>query len=149
MANTVYIFNCGVNSITSIVVNTLPVALATGGLPPWPVGVAASPAVITPVTCGLLPAGSGTPSTAALVAGNKNSISISSNQVNYNGTNALDLTGYSLQSVDNIAMFIFFGTAATFNQPGNPLANMAQVALTDTFGEFAQAFLVPGGILRK
>jgi hypothetical protein len=150
MANTVYIFNCGINPITSLIVNTLPATLPTGGLPAWTSGVAASPSAITPATCGIYAKGSGTPSTAALVAGNTNSISISSNLIDYNGANVIDLTSFSLTNPnDNFAMFIFFGTGATFNQPGNPAATMAQVVLTDTFGEFAQAFLISGGVLRK
>lgn len=145
MANTVYIFNCGINPISSITVNGYGV---TTGVPeaPWTSGVEASPAVLTPITIPLNGNGTGTPSSAALVAGNTNSISITSQQVVYQ-PGVIDLTSYTMQSVDNMAMFVFFGLGSTFGQqPGG--GALCQIVLTDTFGEFTQAFFVKGQTLK-
>lgn len=146
MAGLVYILNCGVNPISSMTVNGLPVTLAAGGLPPWPAGLSADPSVLTPVTIPLNPKGSGTPSTAALVAGNaSNSISLGSNQVNYN--RMLDLSSYFWGTGDNMAMFVFFGTGAAFGQQRG--GSMCQIVLTDQFGTFVQSYFFPGGVLRR
>jgi hypothetical protein len=147
MANSTYIFNCGVNPITGITVNN--VSVATGvPVPAWPTGTGATPAALTPITIGLAPFGSGTPSTPTLVGGQANSISITSQDVVYNGTNAIDLTKFSLQAANNMAMFIFFGQPATFGQVGAPGSSICQIVLSDAFGEFVQSYYITGGAMR-
>jgi hypothetical protein len=143
MANTVYMFNCGVNPISSLTVNGFAV---TGTMSPWPPGVAATPSAITPTTIPLNGNGTGTPTSAALVAGDLNTIQVTSQQVVYSGTKAIDLTKFTMQSVDNLAMFIFFGSGATFGQQPSG-GSLCQVILTDTFGEFTQAYFIPGSIM--
>jgi hypothetical protein len=148
VANLTYIFNCGVNPITTMMVNVQPVALPAGGLPPWPAGMSAKPAALTPVTIGLKPYGSGMPSSAALVAGNSNSVGISSNKVNYDGW--LDLTQFSLQSVDNMAMFISFGPSSAFGASAlTGAASVALLVLTDMFGEFTRSYFIGGAVLHR
>ena len=146
MANLTYIFNCGVNPITRMIVNLQPVALPAGGLPPWSAGMSARPAALTPVTIGLEPYGSGPPSSAALVAGNNNNVGISSNEVDYDGW--IDLTQFSLQSVDNMAMFISFGPSSAFGASAPAgAASVALLVLTDMFGEFTRSYFIGGAVL--
>jgi len=141
MANLVYIFNCGVNPIMTMSANNQPVTLPSGGLPPWPSGVALSTPALSPVSIPLLPAGSGTPANAALVAGyNNNTIAMNSQQINYNG--ALDLTSFTLQAADNMAMFIFFAPGGKFFGQPQITGPTSQVILTDSFETITQSYFL-------
>ena len=146
MANSTYVFNCGVNPITTISVNNISVSTGVP-VPPWPAGIGGTPSALTPITIGLLPIGSGTPSTPALVAGQKNSIAVNSQEVVYSGTGAIDLTNFSLQAANNLAMFIFFGQPSTFGQTGPAGSSICQIVVSDAFGEFVQSYYIKGNPL--